>query len=834
MHSEGELQPLKKWFQDTYSKEYLANPQQSAFEFSSMSFPSPYKASKRSEYFSTPRRQLQASSLSPRYLSPIANSSRTAFTTEFVMGCSACGTKAIEGAAWTYHGSPPRMRPSNRPELVDITHENSGAYSTILTCRLHRAYSYLSDAVNMKEIRLLEEKLDAESSPFSVQIESNEATAQTTVVKEVFPGTSVPLTPLNYEEASRLKASLFHNSIAQKYVKEEERLRVATRRAEYANRKKGFTRIVEAVRIKPEGEIEAMGFVGDPVYTTDSLEVMPVPMDTISSSEERKEVPQKLDLEAFTREELMEEGIKSTFLAKSEPVKEGIKDFVGQMKAPLSFRNPQRHNSASIRREKDSTQPKSPTAESEDMTESTGKPVNSDLARKKLEEIRKTVKQNREERKSRDFKQNKQEIGLKGRENRRHPTSGSNKEAVFTPFHEESPLKGKSNSVAGPLSSRGSTPRQSSEIKLLEVRKSAVIGAVRIHLEEQEPRFSDLMRSSSEEEGLVEPQTVPGVHRDEEESRGSEEYQESISPISPLETYVGAGGTVESFLPLQTEEGRDDIVGIGQREGLRCDFDLEDEGIRSIPKGGIAFPGTPHPVPEALPHEEVTPVPDRSRPVPSFQAVSLKSPISMDSPLQAENQPKPFGGTRKRTTSETVHEEKKTASRRDVERENGRPFSSRSPRPATEKSADLAFLGHTGVPIHTGESQFRDSRPSSKGREALSGSDSEAHVAATKPQAATKGKAMPHSVPRKKLSSKPASEISSFHRIQEEAVIIIQRAARQFLARVSRNKACQGNTEQYKRAWEVLELLEDSDVIAGLRMLGGFVEYMEERGLRSL
>jgi hypothetical protein len=766
------------------------------------------------------------------------------FETEFVMGCSACGTKAIEGAAWTYHGSPPRLRPSNRPELVDIDQENSGAYSAILSCRLHRAYSYLSDAVNMKEIRLLEEKLDAECSPFSVQIETNEANAQTTVVKEVFPSLAVPLTPLNYEETSRLKASLFHNSIAQKYVREEERLRVATRRAEYANRIKGFTRIVEAVRLKPEQGAEAsesLGFVGDPVYTTDSLEVMPVPMDTLSS-EERKEAPAKPgpNFEALIREELLEEGKKTAFIAQSEPFEERIKDSAVQMKAPLSFRNPQRHNTASIRREKDSAPPKSPAAESEDMIESTGKPVNSELARKKLEEIKKTVKQNREERKSRDLKQNKPDIGFKSRETRRHPTGGSSKEAAITPLHEQFIGRPKSNSVTDPLSSRGTTPRQSSEMKALEERKSAVIGAVRLNSEDQEPRFSDLLRSSSEEERLVEPQPVPAEPRSEEGSGESEEYQESISPISPLETYVGAGCTVESFPALQTEEGRDDILEEGKREGLRSDFDIEkeqQEGIRSYPKPGIAFPGTPHPVPEALPHEEVTPIPDRSKPVPSFQAVSPKPPLDLSSPRQAENQWKPLGGTRKRTASETLQERKKPTSRTDLASENGRPSSSRSPKPATEKSADLAFLGHAGVSIHTGESQFRDSRPSSRGRDALSGSDSEAHVTAIKSthvKAASLGKAMPHSVPRKKLSSKPVSEISSFHRLQEEAVVIIQRAARQFLARVSRNKACQSNTEQYKRVLEVLELLEDSDVIAGLRMLGGFVEYMEERGLRSL
>ena len=93
--------------------------------------------------------------------------------------------------------------------------------------------------------------------------------------------------------------------------------------------------------------------------------------------------------------------------------------------------------------------------------------------------------------------------------------------------------------------------------------------------------------------------------------------------------------------------------------------------------------------------------------------------------------------------------------------------------------------------------------------------------------------------PRKKLASGKVSEISSFHRLQEEAAVLIQRAARQFLGRASRNKACQSNSEQYERVQVsstqvILGLLEDSDVLAGLRMLGGFVEYLEARGLREL
>ena len=52
--------------------------------------------------------------------------------------------------------------------------------------------------------------------------------------------------PLKLGETRRLKESLFHNSLAEKYMKEEARLRVDTRRAEYASR------VVEATKLKGE------------------------------------------------------------------------------------------------------------------------------------------------------------------------------------------------------------------------------------------------------------------------------------------------------------------------------------------------------------------------------------------------------------------------------------------------------------------------------------------------------------------------------------------------------------------------------------------------------
>lgn len=762
------------------------------------------------------------------------------------------------------------MRPSNRPELVEMDQENSGAYSSIISCRLHRAYSYLADAVNMKEIKLLEGKLEPEQSPFAVQIESNGATAQTTVVREIFPSPAVPLTPLNYQEANSLKESLFHNSLAEKYVKEEERLRVATRRAEYANRVKGFSRVVEATKIKSADDVsDRLGYGEAGLINRDS-----------SGSEERKEaaVPFAGDIEALSREEPMEERKRSDWKDPEEFRKEA-----GRVKAPTSFRNFQRHNTATVRSDKE-VPLRSPAAESEEMTESTGKPTNSELARKKLEEIKKTVKQRREERKSREFKQSSPIPGkgsFQGRDSARHPTGGSAK--ALERDAEIVPGRPKSNSTAGPPAT---TPRELSEKRSSDERKSAVIGALPLRLDEKEPAHD-----SSEEEGLTPPQPVakealPKL-RDEEGSLKSEEHQESISPIPAIDASLTAG--VASFSALQHdefEEVRQEARGSSLDEGeVRQEVpgssvDEDEQGL--LDAGATALKPASmllhSPVPESAPEEEGSPVITRADPgfqgTPGQRLFSSKPPTpSITSPREAlEKATKPpikkgaveeakLPTKGKSQTDMPSGKAKSSSSRSPRPREvspkppsaqapskppvsgakgksaEGTPERSPivSPRPATERSPDLGF--RAGGAIRVGGSQLGDSRASSTGR-----SEPQVSEAATKPthvKSASLSKAMPKQPPRKKLSSSKVAEMSSFHRLQEEAAVLIQRAARQFLGRASRNKACQSNSEQYQRVQvrtmqEILGLLEDSDVLAGLRMLGGFVEYLEARGLREL
>ena len=253
-HSDGE-QPVRRWFRDTYVREFLTHPKHASFMRSTMSFHSPLKTGARSlsrtDPQDSPRRNLRASSLSPRYLSPTVSRLGGPFEDEYVMGCSVCGTKAIEEAVWTNHKSPPRIRPSHHPELTSADGENSGAYAQILNWKGHTKLP--SKSLSTHEVRLLEGKLPPKPSPFPVSPSSiDHPVGQSILIKEVFPQPSVPLTSLNYEESGLMKDSVYRNSLAERYVKEEERLRVAVRRAEYSNRVKGFTRIVEATTLRGE------------------------------------------------------------------------------------------------------------------------------------------------------------------------------------------------------------------------------------------------------------------------------------------------------------------------------------------------------------------------------------------------------------------------------------------------------------------------------------------------------------------------------------------------------------------------------------------------------
>jgi hypothetical protein len=139
--------------------------------------------------------------------------------------------------------------------VSEITDDNSGAYAKIIkkTRRLKKEGEEAKSGERVLKSRVIEtstlpKHYDSSCDDFVYQDEVGSVAGseiQTTVLKEVVPPPLVGLTPLNYEETLMLKEAFFTNTLAEKAVRDEERRRVATRRAEYTNRGKGVTRVVE-------------------------------------------------------------------------------------------------------------------------------------------------------------------------------------------------------------------------------------------------------------------------------------------------------------------------------------------------------------------------------------------------------------------------------------------------------------------------------------------------------------------------------------------------------------------------------------------------------------
>jgi hypothetical protein len=139
--------------------------------------------------------------------------------------------------------------------VSEITDDNSGAYAKILkkTRRLKKEGEEAKSGERVLKSRVIEtstlpKHYDSSCDDFVYEDEVGSVAGsevQTTVLKEVVPPPLVGLTPLNYDESLMLKEAFFTNSLAEKAVRDEERRRVATRRAEYTNRGKGVSRVVE-------------------------------------------------------------------------------------------------------------------------------------------------------------------------------------------------------------------------------------------------------------------------------------------------------------------------------------------------------------------------------------------------------------------------------------------------------------------------------------------------------------------------------------------------------------------------------------------------------------
>ena len=179
---------------------------------------------------STPRHHRTQSS--PSYMSP-TRSQMGVPGDEFVIGCSVCGTRAIEETCFADH-----------PEYThSIDDPNSGAYARIIAYYEKPLENINQNSTELKSI--LKSFNDSEvERQFEAVIESKEGSpvAKKIVYKEFSPPGKNPLTPLNYKEKQVVKECFFTNTLAEKYVKDQERKIVATRRDEYLQKSNGMVK----------------------------------------------------------------------------------------------------------------------------------------------------------------------------------------------------------------------------------------------------------------------------------------------------------------------------------------------------------------------------------------------------------------------------------------------------------------------------------------------------------------------------------------------------------------------------------------------------------------
>jgi hypothetical protein len=149
---------------------------------------------------------------------------------DYVIGCSVCGTRAIEETCYAEH-----------PEYTQsIDDPNSGAYARIIAYYEKPLEGFAQNSTELRSMLKSFNDNEAERQ-FEAVVESQEGSpvAKKIVYKEFSPPGKNPLTPLNHREKQVVKECFFSNSLAQKYVKEEERKIVATRRDEYQQKSNG-------------------------------------------------------------------------------------------------------------------------------------------------------------------------------------------------------------------------------------------------------------------------------------------------------------------------------------------------------------------------------------------------------------------------------------------------------------------------------------------------------------------------------------------------------------------------------------------------------------------
>lgn len=243
---------LSNWFKKNYSK----TASKSA-HFNPISGSLVY--SKSAMNFHSPTRS-RARSSSPSYIFPTKSDS-SMLREEYVVGCSVCGTNAVEDISYSYNDSPPHVRPSHHCYCPDPKDPNSGAYVRLIEITEKPGDEDTKpkeEVTNVKKIKtgeLIDSFDKGHRSPFRYRKEGDISTSpreRKIVYKEVSPPPKMSLTPLNYDEKQVIKESGLTNIAAKYYVDEEERTRVVIRRAEYANRSIGITKTV--IRTEKDGQ----------------------------------------------------------------------------------------------------------------------------------------------------------------------------------------------------------------------------------------------------------------------------------------------------------------------------------------------------------------------------------------------------------------------------------------------------------------------------------------------------------------------------------------------------------------------------------------------------
>jgi len=234
---------VERWFKRDYLGKHMQAPLTLSLDRCSLSVQS-YEVHPRDSF-----------SLSPRYQSPTVSSSRIHDRSESPIGCSVCGPHSLPVVKSSVPDSPPRILPHNKPVISHSSLPDSAAFARIVRTDVREAGgesvdSVMSDALKIVDWKVLEtaerqEMPEIPMAEFNLSQCESATRIQTTVLEEVCPAPPLALTPMNFQEARAVKSSLLYNKAAKQFVHEDERKRVSIRRAEYANRTKGFVRTVQ-------------------------------------------------------------------------------------------------------------------------------------------------------------------------------------------------------------------------------------------------------------------------------------------------------------------------------------------------------------------------------------------------------------------------------------------------------------------------------------------------------------------------------------------------------------------------------------------------------------